>query len=424
MNDRINRLVGLTLPPHMEREYIDSVYKEIAKFMHVGLIILSVGVWIFTGLIYDESQVTHHHLLYGHLALIHVIIAIGWLSTCYTDHRRDIFVKYQPVILLLFTFSHVEVAYRCWGPELGTLAHGFVVGLIFLVYGVEKTAIGVPLLCGIATSCAYIFQLHQIVDDRSFTPIYAHCIIANVAGFLICYNSVRLGQKEFYLKRMLRNEKIKTENILHSVLPESIAKELVEKESVEAKSHEDVSVLFADLVSFTSLSTKVSASRIVKYLNDLFTTIDRAADRHQIEKIKTIGDGYMAVCGCPVENENHAEHMAKFAIELLRVVDIFNMKYDTDFGIRIGIHSGPLIAGVICEKRFCYDVWGDTVNTASRIESYAENNTILVSEEFRSKLEDRNFDFIESRTIEPKGKFKMVVWQLVENHVTEENLSA
>ncbi len=176
------------------------------------------------------------------------------------------------------------------------------------------------------------------------------------------------------------------EKILHNILPAQIADRMIEGEKTIADSHEHVSVFFSDIVGFTKLSQRVSAEELVGMLNGIFTQFDQLARKHGLEKIKTIGDAYMAVCGAPIQVDNHAERTALFALE---VVELMN-NYTTDSGdkvmIRIGLHTGSVVAGIIGENKFAYDMWGDAVNTASRMESHGEAGKIHVSEEFLKKL--------------------------------------
>ncbi len=172
------------------------------------------------------------------------------------------------------------------------------------------------------------------------------------------------------------------EKILHNILPSTIADRMLDGEKTIADSYENVSVFFSDIVGFTTLSQRVSAQELVGMLNGIFTQFDQIAREHGLEKIKTIGDSYMAVCGAPIPVANHAERAALFALDVAE----FMKNYQTDIGdkvsIRIGLHTGNVVAGIIGENKFAYDMWGDAVNTASRMESHGEAGKIHVSEEF------------------------------------------
>lgn len=183
----------------------------------------------------------------------------------------------------------------------------------------------------------------------------------------------------------LVREREKSESLLLNILPEATAKELKEKGVSEPKHYDNVSVLFTDFKDFTAISENMSPKELVKNLNEAFSAFDAIADRHNMEKIKTIGDAYMAAGGLPEENESNAIDAAYAAWEMREWTDEWNRnkteKGEKPWGIRIGIHTGELVAGVIGTKKFAYDVWGDAVNVASRLESNGEIGEINVSAE-------------------------------------------
>ncbi len=176
------------------------------------------------------------------------------------------------------------------------------------------------------------------------------------------------------------------EKILHNILPSHIAERIVSGEKTIADTHENVSVFFSDIVGFTKLSQRVSAVELVGMLNGIFTQFDQLARKHGLEKIKTIGDAYMAVCGAPIHVDNHAERAANFALDVAELMNNYHASTGDKIMIRIGLHSGSVVAGIIGENKFAYDMWGDAVNTASRMESHGEPGKIHVSEEFLKKL--------------------------------------
>ena len=215
--------------------------------------------------------------------------------------------------------------------------------------------------------------------------------------------NVRLEQLIKQRTKELEEEKNISENLLLNILPESIAVRLKNGESNIADSFQEVSVLFADIVGFTKLSQSVTAWELVIKLNDLFSRFDRISLSLGVEKIKTIGDCYMAVCGLPSIREDHAERIVELAKQMLKEISQFNQKYNMDLSVRIGINTGEVVAGVIGEHKFIYDLWGDTVNTASRMESNGIPGQIHVTETTMKKLKDK-FSFDSRGEIEIKGK--------------------
>ncbi len=227
-----------------------------------------------------------------------------------------------------------------------------------------------------------------------------------------CLEKKRLRDREKAYLKQLRVEREKSERLLLSILPGPIAHRLKQDPHTIADNFEDASVLFADIVGFTKLWSHISPQELVELLNEIFSAFDRLADRHGLEKIKTIGDAYMVVGGLPIPKENHAEAMAQMALDMQEVMAQFNRADREPFRIRIGMNTGPVIAGVIGKNKFIYDLWGDTVNIASRMESHGIANAIQVTEQTFDRLKDK-FVFQKRGTIEVKGKGEMTTYLLL-----------
>ncbi|MCT7980953.1 adenylate/guanylate cyclase domain-containing protein [Laspinema olomoucense] len=211
--------------------------------------------------------------------------------------------------------------------------------------------------------------------------------------------------------KQLEVEQAKSERLLLNVLPKAIAERLKEDTQTIAESFPEVTVLFADIVGFTKLAARISPTELVQLLNEIFTIFDRLAEKHGLEKIKTIGDAYMVVGGLPVQRHNHASAIAEMALDMQTEILNFNRKCHESFAIRIGIHSGPAIAGVIGTHKFIYDLWGDTVNIASRMESHGVPGRIQVSSTTYSLLQS-SYCFECRGPIPIKGKGEMLVYLL------------
>ncbi|NET89505.1 MAG: PAS domain S-box protein [Kamptonema sp. SIO1D9] len=210
----------------------------------------------------------------------------------------------------------------------------------------------------------------------------------------------------------LRQQQQQTETLLLNILPEAIAERLKQNTSTIADSFESVTVLFADLVGFTELASQYPAIEIVEMLNEIFSEFDRLTEQLQLEKIKTIGDAYMVVGGLPIQRPDHAEVVAEMALQMQAAIAQFNLETGKSFKIRIGIHTGSVVAGVIGRKKFIYDLWGDTVNIASRMESHGIPGCIQVTAATRSRLGDR-YLLPERGTIPIKGKGEMTTYLLL-----------
>lgn len=226
-----------------------------------------------------------------------------------------------------------------------------------------------------------------------------------------CLEKKRLrDQEQAYLKR-LADEQEKSERLLLNILPEAIAERLKQGESTIADSFADVTVMFADLVGFTKLSANLSPAELVELLNDIFSAFDDLADKYGLEKIKTIGDAYMVVGGLPTPRKDHAEAIAEMALDILDKINGIPTQQEQALKVRIGIHTGAVEAGVIGTKKFAYDLWGDTVNTANRMESHGIPGAIQVTKVTYERLSEK-YIWKERGIVNVKGKGPMRTYLL------------
>jgi len=207
---------------------------------------------------------------------------------------------------------------------------------------------------------------------------------------------------------LLSAEKQKSERLLLNILPHEVAEELKEKGYAEAQQFDKVTVLFTDFVNFTQTSEQLSPQALVQELHECFTTFDYIIGRHGLEKIKTVGDAYMAVCGLPLSDPRHAQKTVQAALEIRDFIEK-RKEAKKVFDIRIGIHSGSVVAGIVGVKKFAYDIWGDTVNTAARMESSSEPAKVNISETTFELVKDE-FNCIYRGEIEAKNKGMMKMY--------------
>jgi class 3 adenylate cyclase/putative methionine-R-sulfoxide reductase with GAF domain len=203
----------------------------------------------------------------------------------------------------------------------------------------------------------------------------------------------------------------RSEQLLLNVLPQTIAERLKRGEQAIAERYEDVTVLFADLVDFTRWSQQLPPEHTVEILGQVFTEFDALTERYGLEKIKTIGDAYMVVAGVPTPRADHQEAMAHMALQILETIRRLNRVLGTSLDVRVGMHSGPVIAGIIGTRKFAYDLWGDTVNMASRLEAHGAAGRIHVGESTWQTLGER-FTFEPRGEIEVKSMGRVKTWFL------------
>ena len=267
----------------------------------------------------------------------------------------------------------------------------------------------------------FFFQKPYLYQRAGFWIILI-IVVAGSAAFYFYSREQRIKKENLRLEALvkvrtaaLEQEKIKSDNLLRSILPDKIADKL--KETTGNKSFgenfDDVTLLFSDIVGFTNVSSGRTAKEIVSALNKLFSLFDERAKQMGVEKIKTIGDAYMAACGVPEENPDHARIMINFAKGMYEDLAKYNETADIKFNIRIGLNCGPVTAGVIGTHKFIYDVWGDTVNVASRMESAANPGAIRITENLKNKLEGKGFTFTDPIECKIKGKGMMKTFEVI-----------
>ncbi|MBL0158212.1 MAG: HAMP domain-containing protein [Bryobacterales bacterium] len=270
-------------------------------------------------------------------------------------------------------------------------------------------------LIGVAISSVLVRPIRELVDGaRRVASGHLDTRVAVRSRDELGLLSAQFNSMASSLARQtqeLQSRNRENEDLLLNILPAPIALRLKSGEERIADAFPEVTVLFADIVGFTAMSGREGPAEVVQFLNELFTRFDELAQLHGVEKIKTIGDCYMAVSGLPVPEPEHAQRMASMALDMLDATRTFSLSHGKEFSIRVGLNSGPVVAGVIGATKYIYDLWGDTVNVASRMESHGVSDEVQVTRPVYEAL--RNEFAFESRgEIEVKGKGRVEAWLL------------
>ena len=298
-----------------------------------------------------------------------------------------------------------------WAYSLSRLRFWYaVLANLAIMIGYEFTSITVKQLLASETGIV-IFTMHNFFF-----------LGANVVGMFGSYFLERYTRRDFLQKYTIQSQRDQADRLLYNVLPERIAERLKQSNETIAEEFNSASVLFADIVNFTPISARFGPYEVVEMLNELFSHFDELVDKYGVEKIQVAGDGYMVAAGVPAARPDHAKVLAQLALDMLDFVkreEFLDGKQPIE--IRIGINSGSLIAGVIGRKKFFYALWGDMVNTASRMESHGESGKIQITRATYELVRDE-FECEYLGEITVKGKGKMEAWHLLakKEHKEEE----
>ena len=359
-----------------------------------------------------------------------VVIRISVLFFAVDEWQQIIFweITFATVVgigFLLHTTGRAEagVLLACLGGVGSATAYILLLGwdVYFHIWYLNLAIllIAVPLRGWIKWSWASVFLLVDVlmfvfVSESqpliSATPgVIQFLGVSNIVGSLFL-----LGLPMAMYSHFLVLERKKSESLLHNIIPKDLANILREGDGVLALDNANVSVMFADIVGFTPLASKLSAREVVDLLNGIFSEFDDICRKKGIEKIKTIGDAYMAVAGLPAARADHAQILVDVGFEFLEIIKKYQTETANQLEMRIGIHSGDAVSGVIGKSKFSFDIWGDSVNLASRLESIGRPGTIHVSEETLSLLDKPLLEVIPQQS-EIKGKGTMRTFLIYKN---------
>lgn len=406
------RKLDYRLSPELEIEYEDKINEMTNKTFIMGFLPASIGIWIYY---YSYILSNQEGDAFNFILALQVLFVVGIFSVLIKGRMRRLLNYFTPVAPLAYTYALMSL----YMPTLldqskMAQAQNWILCVVFLLYAIERVSPLFSILNGGLTTGMFYYlqsQVPQLATTEAFQFNWQMAAV-HASGLLVCVSHCRDSRRSFKLGKDLKFERQQSEALLRNVLPEAIVEELKNTITTLAHLYKDVTVIFIDLVGFTKKSSIMEPSRLVTLLDDLFTRFDELASKHGVEKIKTIGDAYMAATGCPNPDGRHAERMIDFAIDLNQVIKEFNQSFSADFRIKVGMASGQVMGGVIGKKRVSFDLWGDVVNLASRIESIAHDGEIAVSEATAFLIKDY-VQLSEARSVDLKGKGPTIVFTVL-----------
>lgn len=296
-------------------------------------------------------------------------------------------------------------------PVVGSRYYAALLLIVMATHSMFRLRFGTALLVSLLVVLGWTAQVLILGRLPWWDVINTEAFLAAsvLLGTFASYSIERFARVSWLEHRDVEEERERSDRVLVNVLPASVAERLKEVEGPFGEAFEEASVLFADVVNFTALSAEADPRRLIGILNRLFTRLDQIAAEHGVEKIKTSGDSWIGVAGVPERISDHAERIADCALEMRDRIAIGDA--ESELELRLGIAIGPVVAGVIGETKHYYDVWGDPVTMASRMQSHGKPGKIQVTEAFRDRLV-RRYDFRERGTVGIKGAGEVRVWWL------------
>ena len=383
----------------------DEIRLQKTLLVVIAIMVIPAAVlWGIVYLIFGEGLAASIPLSYAVISSLSIFI--------FSRTKRYQFYRFSQLFLIVLLPFMLMVALGGFVSSSAVIIWALLCPMGALVFSSPRSAVYWFLVyLGLVVLSGFLQTFVRPANNLSplLITLFFVLNIGAVSGiaFVLLYYFVSQKDNAF---QALHTEQQKGENLLLNILPKEIAAILKNNNLTIADHFEGVTILFADIAGFTPMSAQMAPAEVVDMLNEVFSHFDNLAEKHNLEKIKTIGDCYMVAAGIPLARPDHAQAIARMALEM-RSYASSNGVQQLDF--RIGINSGPVIAGVIGRKKFIYDLWGDAVNTASRMESHGTPGKIQITES-TYELVKNQFICEERGTATIKGKGEMRLWYLIE----------
>lgn len=386
------------LRPGVETSYI--AYRTPIILRYLRWLLLAGACMVFAGSLIDFTRMGEDQLLL--LTAIRGAAAVGmlgawWLTrTEWVQNNLQLFIGIGASLIHVIWLLTVPIVGERISEYVGVLPINIM--LTFLVSGLMYRWAR-----WIALGAAFAYAFALIGAHPAAGPPILYLVLAGLYAGFAAFVAERARREAWAEARALDEERARSERLLLNVLPPSIAGRMKGGEELIADRFDDSAVLFADICGFTQMSAEMDPGELVEVLDEIFRRFDLIAEELDLEKIKTIGDCYMMACGLPKERDTACWRIADGALRMQRELEKVAEKRGKDLRIRVGMHCGPVVAGVIGRSKFIYDLWGDTVNLASRMESSAPEGGIQISEAMQERLADV-FEIELRGEVEMKGK--------------------
>jgi len=390
-----------------------AINSDNLRFYKLSNLVLTLGMFVHLHWIFYFFFLRAYPM-----SAVNIFSVLTYITSIVLNRRGHHFTS--SIIMVLEIIIHQVFAVFYFGASCGFQYYILVISIFPFLMPRGKWLTKVL----ISLNCIISFVFLNFFWSKFFTPMYQigsiHADYLNLSNTLFSFFSLTLSGAFYSLamhdtEDVIKMEKQKSDNLLLNILPANIAQELKQIGKTEAQLHDNVTIMFTDFKDFTKLSEELTPSELVKLIDYYFKSFDRITTKYKIEKIKTIGDAFMCVAGFQAESKLAAKEMILCALEILDFITNENKspKNETkrSFDIRIGINTGSVVAGVVGETKFAYDIWGDAVNIASRMEKLGEINSINISDATYQIVKD-DFDFIARGEIEVKNKGYMKMYQL------------
>jgi class 3 adenylate cyclase len=403
----LDRLTLRFRNPDLEAAYNTDFYQHNLgnlRFAFLG----GVALWVLFGFVIDgfllvqADQTFDLVMRYG--VFTPLLLVVFGLTFLHGFERMWEWVAGGVVIVTLLLWVYYNTQVLTMPVDYGYVGLILITAFTYTLLRLRFVLVVLTTVVAIATYVPYaVIAVHIFGVKTVLATLYLSTF--GVLWGVAAYRLERFTRLLFVRERQLDRERERSDSLLLNVLPQAIVARLKAKpiESRMAEALEEVSIVFADAVGSTEQAAKCSPDEFAAALDQLFSRFDDLADRYGLEKVKTIGDAYMAVAGAPTPMDNHAQAAADMALDMLAEAGQIRWPSGDPIALRVGVATGPAVAGVIGQRKFAYDLWGDTVNLASRLEASGEPGRILVSETMAELLADR-YEFGPAQVLDLKGK--------------------